>query len=318
MKHETKTRRLGGGRGIALAALLLGSLAAFALPGARSTFAHTAHRPSAAGTISIGTKNFDEEYIISSMYQLLLEKAGFTVTYHDLAQTSVLQNALLRGDIDLYPEYTGTGLGTVLGIAKPISNAITAYDTVKTKYEKKFHLTWLLQSPMNDTNTVAVTKATARKYHLKTLTDLAKVAKKLSFAALPDCKGRPDCLKGLKSAYKIHFNKITYVASTDLTLAALRSGQVDAAEVFSTDGRIKAYNLVTLADNKQAVFPADHIAPVVRDSTLAKYPKIKTILNPLAKYITTKVMIRLNSQYDLQHKKAIDLARSFLTSKHLL
>jgi osmoprotectant transport system substrate-binding protein len=298
---------------------MVAALAVTFLPFARSSFAAqpAAHSPVKA-LINIGAKNFDEEYIIADMYQLLLQKHGFQVKQHVLGSNAPpFQKALLRGQIDLYPEYTGTGLTVILG-KKSVANPTKAYDIVKNQYQRRYHLTWLEQAPMNDTNAVAVTKATASKYGLKNLSSLGKVASKLKFAALPECKGRPDCLGGLQSVYGINFSSVTYVSSTTLTLQALRAGQVDAAEVFGTSPAIKAYGLVTLPDNKAKVFPADHIAPVVRNSVLAKYPVIRTTLNRLAPYLTNKVIIRLNAQFDLNHVDAMKLARQFLKSKHLL
>lgn len=303
----------------AVTALLVGALTAASLPFAGSSLAARATtHPHVRALINIGAKNFDEEYIIADMYQLLLQRAGFQVKQHVLGSNAPpFQKALLRGQIDLYPEYTGTGLTVILN-RPSIANPIRAYNLVKNQYQKRFHLTWLAQTPMNDTNAIAVTRATAAKYGLHNLSALARVANKLTFAALPECKGRPDCLGGLQRSYGINFKNVTYVGSTTLTLQALRAGQVDAAEVFGTDGRINAYGLVTLPDNRKSVFPADHIAPVVRDSILAKYPKIRPVLNSVARYLTNTAIIRLNARFDLQHVDAMVLARQFLRSKHLL
>lgn len=307
----------GKGKRAILGAVMVGAMALVAVP-IRANAAQPASHARATGTINIGAKNFDEEYITADIYQLLLQKAGFTVKQHVLgSEPQPFQKALLNGSLDLYPEYTGTGLVGILG-KTGIVNPHKAYQTVKRLYEKKFHLTWLQQTPMNDSNAVAVTKATANKYHLKTLSNLAKVSKNLSFAALPPCKGRPDCLGGMQKQYGINFKNVTYVDSTTLTLQALKSGQADAAEVFGTDGRISAYGLVSLVDNKGKVFPADHIAPVVRDSTLKKYPQIRGILNKVAPLLTTKVVIQLNLQYDLHHVDAMKLATGFLKSHHLI
>lgn len=305
-------------RGV-VASLVLGAVALTALPFASPGLAaKPAAKPAALGTINIGTKNFGEEYVISDMYTLLLQKAGFTVNTHDLATTAILQPALLRGSIDLYPEYTGTGYNVVLKHAKISTNAVQTYDAVKAEYERKFHLTWLAQSPMNDTNDVAVTQATASKYRVHNLSQLARVAGQLSFAGLPDCKARPDCLGGLQNAYGIHFKSITYLGSQPLMYKGLSSGQFDAVEVFTTDGPIQANHLVVLADNKHAVFPADHIAPVVRDSLLSRYPQVRTILNRLPRYLTTKAVKKLNVQVVLNSADPLVTARAFLRSKHLI
>lgn len=306
-----RTRRL---RNAAVAALMAGALGASTMPIAPQTFAaHSA----AVRHLNIGTKSFGEEYVISRMYQLLLQKHGFSVGYHDLNETPELQAAMLHKSIDLYPEYTGTGL-QVVGVQKIITNPIKTYDTVKSLYARKFNFRWLQQAPMNDTNGVGVTHATASKYRLKTLSDLAKVASQITFAGLTECQNRPDCYAGMQAHYGIHFKQFVGVESAPLRYKGLTSGQYDAVEVFTTDGPIKADHLVVLQDNKHAVFPADHIAPVVRGSVLKEYPQIAMILNPLAKYLTTAAMKKLNVQVVLNSVDPTVAARNFLRSKHLL
>lgn len=304
-----------GATGITLSLSM--AIALLLLPLARPALAG---KPAVKATINIGVKNFAEEQIIADMYQLRLQKDGFAVKQHQLAETPALQSALLKGQIDLYPEYTGTGLTSVLypNSTKLYTNAIQAYDIVKTQYEKRFHLTWLLQTPMNDTNGIAVTRATSRKYHLHTLSNLAKVAKKLTFAEDPACKDRSDCLKGMEQHYGIHFKQVTDVGSGPLRYAGLTSGKYDVIEVFTTDPPIFKDHLVVLTDNKKAIFPADHLAPVVRDPVLKKYPKIRPALNGIARYLTTKVMIQLNGKVILQNQDPMTVARTFLQSKHLL
>ena len=304
-----------GPRGRSLCtALILGALAVTTAP---SVAPSLAAKPATQATINVGTKNFAEEYVIADIYRLLLQKAGFNVpAYHDLATTPVLQNALRKGQIDLYPEYTGTGLEIVLHHTKAITDPITAYDTVKTGY-RKFGLTWLEQAPMNDTNGVGVTQATVTKYHLTTLSDLAKAANKLTFAALAECKDRPDCLGGLQSVYGVHFKSVKYVEAAPVRYTGLKNGTYDAVEVFTTDGPIKALNLKVLTDNKH-IFPADHIAPVIRTSILNKYPKVRGVLNKVAPLLTTQTMIQLNVKAVLNGQDPLVVARGFLHQHHLI
>ncbi|HZU14388.1 MAG TPA: glycine betaine ABC transporter substrate-binding protein [Chloroflexota bacterium] len=298
-----------------MAVLFLGASVLIPFGAAQATYA--AHGHSKLGTIKIGEKNFAEDELVATMDGMLLQKAGFSYSLHQLGETGSLHPALLRGDIDMYPEYTGTGL-LQLGYNSIVTNAVRAYDKVKTGYQKKFHVTWLNQSPMNDTNGVAVTKATASKYGLHTLSNLAKVASQLSFAEDPACKTRLDCLLGIEQKYGIQFKSVTDVAQGTLRYKGLTAGTYDVIEVFTTDPPIGVDHLVVLKDNKHKVFPADHIAPIVRDATLSKYPQIRTILNPLAQYLTTKVMINLNAQVYIQGKTVPAVARAFLKSKHLL
>src|SRR5450759_48162 len=164
-----------------IAGLVLGVAALTSAPFAATS---QAARPQAKPTINIGEKNFAEEEIVGDMYSLLLQKHGFGTKIHVLgSEPALLTNAIRRGDLDIYPEYTGTGL-QVLGIKRIITNPTTAYNTVKNQYAPRFHITWLQQSAFNDTNGVAVTATTSKKYGLHTLSDLAKAAKNLTFAAL--------------------------------------------------------------------------------------------------------------------------------------
>jgi osmoprotectant transport system substrate-binding protein len=298
-----------------IAGLVLGVAALTSAPFAATS---QAARPQAKPTINIGEKNFAEEEIVGDMYSLLLQKHGFGTKIHVLgSEPALLTNAIRRGDLDIYPEYTGTGL-QVLGIKRIITNPTTAYNTVKNQYAPRFHITWLQQSAFNDTNGVAVTATTSKKYGLHTLSDLAKAAKNLTFAALTGCKGRPDCLGGFQSAYGIQFKTVNFLDAAPLRYNALKNGQADAIEVFTTDGPIGANHLVVLVDNKHAVFPADHIAPLVRNTALQRNPEIRMILDPLARYLTTDAMTKLNGKVILQSQDAMNVARTFLKSKHLL
>lgn len=313
LRSTGRRRGLALGAAIALFATVAPIATAVNVASGRTTARTAAAKPH----IDVGTKNFGEEYLVSDMYRLLLEKNGFNVgKTHDLTSTGILQTALLRGQIDLYPEYTGTGLTVVLN--KPaISNAGRAYRVVKAAYQKRFRLTWLQQAPMNDTNGIAVTQATARKYGLRTLNDLRGAAPQLSFAGLPECKDRADCLGGLQNKYGIRFKSIASVGSQPILYKGIRDGTYDVIEVFTTDGPIQALNLRVLTDPR-GIFPADHIAPVVRDSTLRKYPRIRSILNRLAPYLTTAALKKMNVQVVLNTKDPLVVARQFLKSKNLL
>lgn len=268
------------------------------------------------GTIKVGDKGFTEEYLVADMYQDLLSAHGFTVSRHSFGTVALAQSAITHGDIDLYPEYTGTGLLEVLKLPV-MSDPVALYDKVKSQYQKQFKLTWLDESPMNDTNAVALKKATAQKYNIKTMSDLAKVADKLVFVGLAECVGRPDCLVGLKQTYGMHFKNVITTTSAPLNYKALMDGRADVSEVFSTDGQIAAYNLYVPTDDKH-LWPPYHVAPVVRDDTLKKYPQIRTILNGLAPHITTAAISRLNAKVDLQKQPHATVAKQFLKSNGLM
>jgi osmoprotectant transport system substrate-binding protein len=299
-----------------------------AAPGATATTAGpVADTPTAAtsgssggagsGKVVVSSKDFTEAELVGEMYAEVLEHAGIPVERKlHLGTTDIAQAALVKGDISLYPEYTGTGLVVVL--KQPVMNdAQAVYDKVKADYETQFKLTWLDQSPMNDTQALATTKAVADKYQLKTLSDLSTKAKDLRLASIPEFQDRPDGLPGLKKTYGgFDFKKID-IFDIGLKYKALLQGDADVAVAFSTDGAIAGNNLLVLQDDKK-LWPPYHIAPVVRDDVLAANPKIKDVLNGLSPKITDDVISALNWEVDGKKRDIPDVAKEFLTKEGLL
>jgi osmoprotectant transport system substrate-binding protein len=267
-------------------------------------------------SIRVGSKNFTEELVLGEMYAQLLEHAGNTVERRlNLGSVEVAMSALERGDIDLYPEYTGTALLVVLKLP-PVTDKARTYEIVKREYERRFHLTWLRPAPMNDSQALATTPAVAAKYHLKTLSDLAREAPTLRLASVPEFTHRPDGLAGLQKAYGgFHFGSIKYIA-IGLKYKALLDGDVDVAVAFSTDGQIDSDHLVVLEDDKR-FWPPYQVAPVVRNDALARFPTIAPTLNALAPFVTDAAMRRLNWRVDGNHEEPADVARDFLRASGL-
>lgn len=267
--------------------------------------------------IKVGSKNFTEELLLGEMYAQLLEHAGYAVDRRlNLGSVEVAMNALQRGDIDLYPEYTGTALLVVLKMP-PMSDRVKTYQAVKHEYERRFHLTWLTPAPMNDSQALATTPAIAAKYGLKTLSDLAREAPKLRLASVPEFTHRPDGLAGLQKAYGgFQFASIKYIA-IGLKYKALLDGDVDVAVAFGTDGQIDTNHLVVLEDDKH-FWPPYQVAPVVRDDALARFPKLEPALARLAPFVTDSAMRHLNWRVDGNHEEPADVARDFLQTSGLL
>ncbi len=302
-----------------LSILLLITLALSACAPAASTPAATNTAPANVGTITVGSKDFTEEFIVGNMYADLLENAGFTVNRKiNLGGTPVAQAAIVKGDIDLYPEYTSTALLTVLK-ANPIQDPTQIYNTVKSGYEQQFKLTWLDASPFNDTQALAMTKAGADKYGIKTYSDLAQKASQLVLGGPAEFMAREDGLPGLQKAYGgFQFKDVKQLGTGSLRYQALLDGQVDVVVAFSTDGQIAGDNLALLTDDKN-FYPVYNIAPVVRMDTLQKYPQIADVLNKLAPLLTTDVMSGLNWQVDGPDKKEpAAVATAFLQQQGLL
>jgi len=268
--------------------------------------------------IKVGSKDFSEEFIVGEMYALMLENEGFKVERkHNLGGTPVAQAAIIKGDIDLYPEYTSTGLLTVLKKA-PIADPAQILATVKSEYEKQFKLTWLTPSPFNDTNGLAVTQATADKYGIKTYSDLAAKAAELRFGGPAEFAEREDGIKGLAKTYGGFVPKeLKQLGTGPLRYDALKNGDIDVVVVFTTDARIASDKLVVLQDDK-TFYPIYNIAPVVRQDTLQSNPKIADALNKLAPLLTDDVIAGLNAQVDIEGKEFAVVAKAFLDSAGLL
>ena len=267
--------------------------------------------------IRVGSKNFTEELLLGEMYAALLEHGGFAVDRRlNLGSVEVAMGALQRGDIDLYPEYTGTALLVVLKLP-PISDRARTYATVKRAYEERFHLSWLAPAPMNDTQALATTRQVADRFGLRTLSDLARQASKLRLAAVPEFVQRPDGLPGLQRAYGgFRFASIRYIA-IGLKYKALVDGDADVAVAFGTDGQIDADHLIVLQDDKR-FWPPYQVAPVVRDDALTRYPGIAAALNVLAPHVTDDAMRHLNWRVDGNHEEPADVARDFLRTSGLI
>jgi osmoprotectant transport system substrate-binding protein len=301
-----------------LALIACGPAAVPPTPSAAPTVAPT---PAAKGTIRIGSKNFTEQFIVAEMYAQLLANAGFTVERKfNLGDTAVTHAALLSGTIELYPEYTSTGLQAVLNDTTRFTDARQIFNTVKQGYAEKFGLIWLEPAPFNDTTTFVTTNEIANRYALKTFSDLAKQAGKLRLGGPPEFPERSDnqAVDKLYGGFIRSFKEFKPLGAGTQRYDALRRGEVDVVVGFGTDGRIKADRLVVLEDNKTG-YPIYNIAPVVRGDTLKQSPEIADILNRLAPLLTDDVMAGLNYQVDGPDlEQPSEVAKAFLEQQGLL
>ncbi len=265
----------------------------------------------AGDTIRVGSKDFTEQFIIGEMYALLLENAGYKVERKlNLGGTPVAHQALLANEIDLYPEYTGTGLLTVLKQpANSDPNAV--FDTVSKEYKQKFNLVWLKPAPMNNTQALAMTQEGAKKYGIRTISDMAAKASQLRMIGPPEFAEREDGLPGLNKAYGDFTLKEYIPVEIGLKYKGLVDGQADVCVAFGTDGEISALNLVLLEDDKH-LFPPYQVAPVVRQQLLDKHSDIQGILNKLAPYLTNETMQKLNYEVSGNKREPADVAKEFL------
>lgn len=268
-------------------------------------------------TLVIAGKNFTEQYILVDMMAELLERyTDLTVKKQfNLETTSVIHRAMLRGDVDIYPEYSGTAYFVVLKQKKLLpDNELLNF--VRKTYRKQYGLVWLQPLGFENSQTLAVTQAFASQNHLQNLSDLVPLAMPLTLAAPAEFLVREDGYPLLQKNYDFTFKKIRQM-EPNLMYTAINNGKVDVIEAFTTDGRLKKYDLVTLQDDLQ-VYPTYEVAPVVRLALLKAHPEIAQVLNKIAGKIDAKTMRRLNYQVDVKHQSPQKVAHDFLLERKLL
>ncbi len=268
-------------------------------------------------TIRVASKDFTEQFIIGEMYALILENEGFQVERKlNLGGTPVAHAGLVQGEIDLYPEYTGTGLLTVLNLPAA-SDQDEVFQTVSDGYKEQFDLVWLEPAPMNNTQAIAMTRQKSGDLGIRTISDMAAQASDLVMVGPPEFEEREDGLPGLQQAYG-NFQLQEYKAiDPGLRYKALVDGDADVTVAFGTDGEISAFDLVLLEDD-QNLFPPYQVAPVVRQAVLDENPGLADALNALAPLLTDETMQQLNYQVSGEQREPADVARDFLTQEGML
>ena len=262
-------------------------------------------------TITVAGFNFPESSILAEMYSQALEHSGYTVKRKlRLGTREIVAPAIKSGDIDLYPGYAATDLEYYNNKAREASGDVTATTAKLNSHLDPLGLEALTPSAAVDQNAFAVTKATADKYHLTKLSDLAPIGNQLVLGAGPECPTRPFCQPGLQQTYGIHFKDFKAL-DTDgpATRAAFKNGTIDVGLVFSSDGDLTALGLIVLEDDKH-LENADNVVPIIRKTVATD--EVKSILNKISAALTTKDLITLNSQVALQHQDPDAVAKAFL------
>lgn len=274
------------------------------------------HEGKAQEKIVVGSKGFTEQLILGNMIALLMENDGFKVDRKvGLGGTVICHEAIVRGDINIYVEYTGTGLTTIL--KKPVEkDPEQVYQIVKKDYEERFKLSWLKPWGFNNTYCIVMRKDDADRLNVKKVSDLKPLAKDLIFGGTIEFLARPDGVPGLTKAYDLKF-KDQKGMDPGLVYKAIAEKQVDVISGFATDGRIPAFGLVVLEDDIK-FFPPYYAAPVVRNELLTKAPKTADILNKLAGKISDITMATLNYTVDGKKEPAENVARDYLKNQGLI
>ena len=268
-------------------------------------------------TINIATKPMTEGYILGQMLTELIEQdtdLKVNMTTGVGGGTSNIQPAMVKGEFDLYPEYTGTSWEAVL--KKEGSYDESKFDELQKEYKEKYNLEYVNLYGFNNTYGLAVNKDIAEKYNLKTYSDLAAVSNNLIFGAEYDFFEREDGYKELQKVYNMNFKKQIDM-DIGLKYQAMKDKKIDVMVIFTTDGQLAISDVVVLEDDKK-MYPSYRAGTVVRSEILSEYPELKPVLEKLNNILDDKTMADLNYQVESEGKKPEDVAREYLQEKGLL
>ena len=268
-------------------------------------------------TINIATKPMTEGYILGQMLTELIEQdtdLKVNITNGVGGGTSNIHPAIVKGEFDLYPEYTGTSWEAVL--KKEGSYDESKFDELQKEYKEKYNLEYVNLYGFNNTYGLAVNKDIAKKYNLKTYSDLAKVSNNLIFGAEYDFFEREDGYKELQKVYNMNFKKQIDM-DIGLKYQAMKDKKIDVMVIFTTDGQLAISDVVVLEDDKK-MYPSYRAGTVIRSEILSEYPELKPVLEKLNNILDDKTMADLNYQVESKGKKPEDVAREYLQEKGLL
>ncbi|MEH7503718.1 osmoprotectant update ABC transporter permease/substrate-binding subunit OpuFB [Neobacillus drentensis] len=269
-------------------------------------------------TLVIGGKLGSEPEILINMYKLLIEKdTSFQVELKPgLGKTSFVFNALKSGSIDVYPEFTGTAISEFLKETAVSTDRREVYEQARAGMLKQFKMEMLKPMIYNNTYALAVPNKLADQQNLKTISDLQRIEGRITAGFTLEFADREDGYRGIQKLYGIHFADVKKM-EPKLRYNAIKTGDIDLVDAYSTDSELRQYNLFVLEDDKN-LFPPYQGAPLVRKETVEKYPEIKTALNKLSGKITDDQMREMNYQVNVNGKSALEVARQFLQKEGLL
>jgi osmoprotectant transport system substrate-binding protein len=327
MIRRHRSRALAGALALATAAALAACGSSSSSSGSKTGGAATAPprtSPAAAATgpgvgrppVTIGDKNFTEEYILGELYAQALAAQGYKVNVKaNIGSSEITYKALQSGQIDMYPEYTGTLLTAVAGVTTPPHSAQQAYTEAKA-FAEKHGFTLLDQTPFYDSDALGALTAYAKAHGLTTDADLKKLGKSIKLGGAPEFATRYEGLIGLKKAYG---DNPTFVPlSIGLTYKALDSGQVQVSDVFTTDPQLTTGKYAVLADPKK-IFGFQNVAPIVSKKVLAaEGPEFAATINKVSGLLTIPAIQKMNAAVALDEQSPSTVARDFLQANRLL
>src|SRR3954464_14356237 len=270
-------------------------------------------------TVTIGSKNFTEEFILGQIYAQALKAAGYNVkTQLNLGSEQIAFKAVKSGQVDAYPEYTGTALTSFFGkkATEVPHNDQAAYALARDGFAKS-NLTALPPTPFTDSNGVGMLKSKADQLGISTISDLKSKAPQLTFSGTPECPQRPDCLLGLKDTYGLKFKKVIPV-DPSLRYSVLEKKKADVGIVFTSDGQL-AQGKVKLLEDDQHMFPPYNVTLVFKKDALDKLgPDARKTIALVQEGLTTEAMQELNSRVDIDKQTPAAVAKAYLTESGYL
>ncbi len=273
----------------------------------------TSNSNSKKTTIRVGTKDFTENLIVGELYALALEDAGYKVKRVPSIAGSLIHTSLVNNEIDLYPEYTGTGLLTILKM-KLLTDPDEVYKTVKEGYEKQFKITWLQYSQANDSAGLVIRTDVAKKLGITTISDLQKHASEIRLASQGEFDQREDGMPALEKVYGQFKWKSSKVYDNGLKYEVLKNDEADVAPAYTTEGQLANTKDFTLLKDDKHVWPPYNLAPVIRDNVLKAHPDIANILNKVSAKLDTKTVTALNAKVDVDKEDYEKVAKEYYKS----
>lgn len=278
-----------------------------------NTAENTVDQDQVTKKVRIGTKDFTENLIVGELYALALENAGFEVERVPNIAGSIIHASIINDEIDLYPEYTGTGLLSIL--KEPLlTDPEEVYQTVKAGYAEQFDITWLDYSAANDGQGLVIRTDVAEKYDIVTISDLQKNASEIRFASQGEFDQREDGIPALEKTYGKFEWKSSKIYDNGLKYEVLKNNEADVAPAYTTEGQlVNTEDFTLLVDDKQ-VWPPYNLTPIVRNNVLDAYPEIAAILNDISARLDTKTITELNAKVDVDKQEYEEVAKDFFES----
>ena len=264
--------------------------------------------------VRVGSKDFTESLIVAEIYALALEDAGFTVdrTGMNLA-SGIVHEAITSGEIDLYPEYTGTGLLTVLGLPL-MTDPMEVYELVKAEYYERYDITWLDFTTAHNGQGIAIRTDLAQELGITNFSDLQPHAHTLRFVSTAEFLDREDGLAAMVAEFGPFDWYSVEIMGGGARYEALRTNAADVQVSFTTDGHLYNTHYYTLLVEDRVIWPPYNLIPIVRNDALDANPGIADALNRLAPHFTTEALLHLNSQVIVYGRDIEEVAREFFES----